>query len=268
MLTRFLLLLPLLVFGAFMAWIFTLWVGLLALFLLFVFAVMANLYPEKLLLHFLQARETTESEFLLAHQVASNQSFKLRLTTPQIYTYNGFFHRAFALSARRRAIFVVERGILDHASKEELEALWFSMALQIKDRSAKSSTFALLGMAVCWVPYLKLMQLWRDPPIVMGWIGQFMVAPVANLLHHVGYGEAKCQKFLGHLAQFPHEESRLRELNGRLTQPRLYSSVARDLSFRASAAYHGPREQMILALESAAHPLDFLRPTAWVTPHA
>lgn len=259
MLTRLLVVFPLFILGAFAAWFLPFWAGLIAILALLLTLLILNLYPDKFLLHFLQARETTETEFPLAHQVAGNQAFKLRLPAPRIYTYNGFFHRAFAFSAGKRSVFVVEKRILTGVSKEELEALWFALALQIKEKSARHSTFALLAMAICWVPYLKLMTLWRIAPPVLGWIGQFMVAPTATQLHRLGCNQRTCQRFLRRLGDYPFEESRLRELNGRLTQPRLQLSVARDFTFRASAASHGPREQMILALEAALHPLDYMQ---------
>lgn len=258
MLTRLLLCFPLLIFAAFAGWIFPTWLGILSIFLIMGFGLALNLYPDKFLLHFLQAREITETEFPFAHQVASNQAFKLRLSAPQVYTYNGFFHRAFAFSSGKRSVLVIERTVLTTVSKEELEALLFSLGLQIKDGIAKKSTFALLSLAVCWVPYLKMMGLWKSPPQLLGWLGQFIVSPAASLLHRVGYNQMTCQKFLNHLSFFPYEESRLQDLNGRFDQPKLHLSVARDLTFRAGAASHGPREQMILALEAATHLMDYL----------
>lgn len=268
MLTRLLLGFPLLVFAAFAGWIFPTWLGVSCIFLILVFGLVLNLYPDKFLLHFLQAREITETEFPLAHQVVSNQAFKLKLPAPQVYTYNGFFHRAFAFSAGKRSVLVVERRILIDVSREELEALLFSLSLQIKDGTAKKSTFALLSLAVCWVPYLKMMGLWRNPPQILGWLGQFMVAPAAGLLHRLGFNQNTCQKFLTRLSEFPYEESRLRELNGRFDQPKLHLSVARDFTFRAGAASHGPREQMILALEAATHLMDHLQVTPRELGHA
>ena len=262
MLTRLLVMFPLFVMAAFAAWILPFWAGLLALVFAIFSAVVLNLYPDKFLLHFLQARETSETEFPLAHQVAGNQAFKLRIPAPQIFTYNGFFHRAFAFAVGKRSVFVVEKKVLNNVNKEELEALWFALALQVKENSATRSTFALLGMAVWWMPYLKLVSLWRTPPPVMGWIGQFMVAPVATQLHRLGINQLSCQRFLRRLAEYPHEEARLRELNERFQQPRLHLSVESDFTYRASAASHGPREQMILAIEAATHPLDYLRPAS------
>lgn len=262
MLTRLLVVLPLVVLGAFAAWVLPFYLGLFALILIILYAVVLNLYPDKFLLHFLQARETTETEFPVAHQVAGNQCFKLRVPAPQIFTYNGFFHRAYAFSVGRRSVFVVEKGVLNNISPAELESLWFALALQVKDKSARSTTFALLGMAVCWVPFLKLLGLWRSTPAAMGWLGQFLVAPAATQLHRLGCNRVSCQKYLKRLSEYPYEEARLRELNDRLNQPRLHSSVARDFTYRASAASHGPREQMILAIEAATHPLDYLSPIA------
>lgn len=262
MLSRVFLILPLLVFGALGLLVLPHWAAPGVVFLVLFFATILNLYPDKFLLHFFQAREGTETGHSQAYRVVNNQAFKLKISPPRIYTYSGFFHRAFAFSSGKRSVFIVEKDILAQASGAELEALWFSLALQVQDQTSRRSTLALLALAVWWVPFLRLAGLWKRPPLVLSWAGQFLVAPVAMLLHRQAFGSSSSQKFLTHLQAFPSEAARLRELNARFVQPRLHLSVARDVSFRIGAAAHGPREQMILALESAAHPLDFLAPPA------
>ena len=256
MLTRLFVLLPLVVLTAFTAWILPLVAAVMVFFAMLVIGIVLNFYPDKFLLHFLQARETTETEFPLAYRLAGNQAFKLRITAPRIYTYSGFFHRAFVFAASNRSVFVVEREVLTKANSDELAALWFALALQVKEKSAKKSTLALLSMAICWVPMLRLLSLWRMPPPVLSWVGQYLVAPVASRLHRMGFPQTSIHKLLKSLAQFPYEEARLKELNARFTQPRLHLSIGRDFTYRIGTAAHRPREQMILAIEGALHPFE------------
>ncbi len=218
--------------------------------------VLFNCYPDKLLLHFFQAREATEAQYPAAHRAARNQCFKLHVGPPQIYAYSGHFHRAYAFASGRRSAFVVERSLLEKASPYEVDALWFALALQVKDGSAGRETLGLALGSLCWAPMLKLAGVWKRPPFPMVWATQLFLAPLSRTLHRLVVGADHAQKSLGRLAAYPNEARRLQELNARLDQPRLHQSPSRDLAFRVGAATHGRQEQMILALESMAHPLD------------
>jgi len=228
------------------SWTWAWWGGLLVIW------VGLTLWSDKFLLHFLQAREVSRAEWPLVHRVSRNQAFKLGVTAPALYTYNGFFARLFALHRGGRVVFVVERSVLEDADEDEIAALMFALTLQVREQVAGRATGALLGLALWWLPFLKLM----GPLPGLAPLGQFLVAPVAGVWHRAGFAQSDVRRFYTAFARYPHEHGAFNRWVARHPQPRLQASPGRDFVFRASAASHGPREQLILALEGALHPWD------------
>jgi hypothetical protein len=220
--------------------------------------VLLNLYPDKFLLHYFQARETIETDHPAAYRVARAQAYKFKIPAPRIYSYSGFFHRAYALSAQTRTTFLVERKILEQAQETELEALFFSLSLQAHEGVVRRYTSSLLLLALIWAPALKILSLGHRKTRAPSWAIQFLVAPFASLVFRTVHPTAVWKNFIKKLGMFPWENSRLMELNARLEQPRLEKSISRLLNFRFYAANHTSSQQMILAIEGASHPLDLL----------
>ncbi len=221
--------------------------------------LLLNLYPDKFLLHYLQARETIETDLPEAYRIARSQCFKLKIQPPRIYSYSGFFNRSFALNARDRLVFLVERRTLETASREELEAIFFGLSLKASLGIAKQHTLGLLVMSLIWAPFHKLLSFFKYPYKIMSWGIQFFIAPLANTVYRVVVGPKTWDKFLKALHKYKWEHARLLELNQKLDQPHLWSNPARELNFRFYSAGHTPTQQMILAIEGAAHPLDRLK---------
>jgi hypothetical protein len=230
--------------------------------------VLLNLYPDKFLLHYFQARETIETDHPAAYRVARAQAYKFKIPAPRIYSYSGFFHRAYALAAQERMTFLVERKILEHTQEAELEALFFALSLQAHEGVVRRHTISLLLLALIWAPALKLLSLGRQTTRAPSWALQFLVSPVASLIFRVVQPTLVWKNFLKKLSMFPWENARLVELNARFEQPRLENSTSRLLNFRFCAANHTSAQQMILAIEGASHPLDLLQEVKMGEAHA
>jgi hypothetical protein len=216
------------------------------------------LYPDKVLLHLLQARETIESEYPSAHRVARSQSHKFKISAPGIYSYSGFFHRALVLSANNRLVFVVEKKVLNIANDEELEALFFALALQENQRITKQHTLGLVVSASVWIFPLKLLSFTNFNPKATSWIIQFFIAPISNTFYKFCVGSAIWHKFLRKLSSYKWEESRLKELNSKLEQPKLHDNYSKILAYRFYSSHHPPAQQLILAIEAFGHPFDHI----------
>lgn len=230
--------------------------------------VLLNLYPDKFLLHYFQARETIETDHPAAYRVARAQAYKFKIPAPRIYSYSGFFHRAYSLAAQDRTTFLVERKILVRAQETELEALFFALSLQAHEGVVRRHTISLLLLALIWAPALKLLSLGRQTSRAPSWMVQFLVAPIANLIFGWVHPTTVWKNFLKKLEMFPAENARLMELNARLEQPRLEASTSRLMNFRFYAANHTSSQQMILAMEGASHPLDLLHAVNMGDAHA
>ena len=220
--------------------------------------LLLNIYPDKFLLHYLQARETIETDYPEAYRMARAQAHKFKITNPRIYSYSGFFHRAFAFVAGQRVVFVIDKKALQLAREDEMEALFFGLSLEVHEALARRHTMALLLLSVIWAPALKLLGLRDYVPRTAGWLVQFFVAPVAGFIFRILMPRYLWKKFLTSLATYPLEELRLRELNAKLDQPNLDQSSARVFKYRFFAANHSAAQQMILAIEGAGHPLDLM----------
>ena len=245
-----------------------LWLAVLLGFFATVFWFLLNLYPDKFLLHYFQARETIETDYPAAYRVARAQAHKFKIMTPRIYSYSGFFHRAYALGDSSHLTFLVERKILEEAGEDELEALFFALSLLANEKIAPKHTLALLTMAVIWAPALKVLSMRKKPLPGLSWLIQFLIAPAASAVFNLAHPSTIWKKFLQRLGSFSWENARLRELNSHLDQPKLEASTTRSLSFRFLAANHTSAQQMILAIEGAPHPLDHLQTSTLSGEHA
>ncbi|MBY0517763.1 MAG: hypothetical protein K2P81_12710 [Bacteriovoracaceae bacterium] len=235
---------------------------------LFCLCVLVLLYPDKVLLHLLQARETIESEYPSAYRVARSQAHKFKISAPRIYSYSGFFHRALVLSAKNRLVFVVEKKVLEIANNEELEALFFALALQENQRITKQHTLGLVISAAVWVLPLKFLSFTHFNPKTSSWIIQYFIAPISNTFYKISVGSSLWIKFLKKLSTYKWEESRLKELNSKLEQPRLLDNYSKILTYRFYASHHPPAQQMILAIEAFGHPFDLIEQVSVGTAHA
>lgn len=231
-------------------------IGIMAL----LFWFMVNRYPDKLLLHYFQARETIERDHPRAHRMAQLQTQKLGMPIPKIYTYSGFFQRAFALGGEDRLIFLVELKTLEKASEQELAAMFFMLSLQASERLTSRHTMSLVLYVLVWTVPLKVVgkSLWQS------WLLQFLVAPLATLIYERCMPPSVWKKFLKRLGQYPLESAQINEFNARLEQPMLAGSDVRTLSYRYHVSYQSPAQQMILALEGTSHPFDFMKTTDFV----
>ncbi len=218
-----------------------------------------NRYPDKFLLHFLQAREIIESDYPAAYRLARAESHRLQIPVPTLYSYSGFFQRAFCLAAEDRLAFVVERTTLEKAATAELRALFFGLGLEHKKRIARSQTLALLVVALVWAPALKLVSLWSHRVSSLSWIVQYVVGNLTHWLYRISMPQYKWRRYLAELEKHDWEYARLCELNAKLEQPRLGASLSRELQYRFYSAHHPAPQQLILALEGVAQSLDFLR---------
>lgn len=253
---RLILSMPFIGLGALFAWAFPLLPTLCASAVLLVIWFSLMLFPDKWLLHFFQAREAARAEYPVLAQILDNQAYKLSMPTPYLYTYNGFFPRAYAFARFRRAVLVLERGMLDEATSHEMEALLFNLCLQVKEKIAAKNTFSYLAFAAWWFPFLKLSS--RRNAVV--WLGQFVLLPFAAMTYEIGEPSRSHKRFLNVFLGYEKEAETLSGFMARLRPPRLRGEWGRTMAFRLAAANHGPRERLILALESLEAVIDRTAP--------
>lgn len=255
MLSRFFLLLGLLVVWTLLLQLFHLALALCLGAIMMTLWFWLNIYPDKWLLHYLQAREIIENDHPEAYRKARTQAHKFKIYQLKIYSYSGFFQRTFCLSAGKRLTFVVEKEILDMASPEEIEALFFSLALKANHGFATNHTLSLLMTSLIWVLPLSLSKRKR---VRVNWLIQYFIAPVDAFMTRLLMPHYKWIRFLKVLKSYQWENSRLVELTSKLSHPQLSQSISRYLSYRYLSAHHNSSQQMILALEGSTHPFDFM----------
>jgi hypothetical protein len=255
MISRLILLFGLLLICSLILQVFTLFVGVILCLVLSLLWLWLNLFPDKWLLHYLQAREIIENDHPLAYRLARAQAHKFKIHSLKIYSYNGFFHRVFALSSQKRLAFVIEKEILNSASREELESLFFSLALNANQGIAKKHTLSLLVTSLLWVGPLNLFPRNLNK---LNWFIQYTISPIDSALQAIIMPQFRWRRFLKKLSFYQWENQRLVELNFKLDQPKLKSSISRFATYRFFAAHHTSSQQMILALEGAHHPFDML----------
>lgn len=260
---NFILLLATLVLGLFL-WV-TLSGALLVLaciFLLFLIVITIG-YPDKAILFFLGAREVRSRDEAVFYKTASQEAYKLAVSMPHLYFYNGSVERGFVLQNKNVTSIILAKNLLHTVNEAELHAICFELLLQVKKGMASKRTKVMFLLGTCsWMShsivgvFARLIPM-REVKEALDWVLNYLLHPLLDFLFRMTLGHGYFRKLMGFIEEYPFEKELLLKLGLKLRAPDdLYSLPSRKLQEFASAS-RSRHYQNILAMEFLPHEWDF-----------
>lgn len=248
----------------------TLWLSLsgasffFGLVLLILFIVITVGYPDTLVLFLLGAREVRSSDEKEFFEAASQEAYKLAVTMPRLFFYNGSLERAFVLQNKKNVSIILNKTLLEKCTRSELSAISFELLLQVKKGMAPKRTkvmfilgfmswtiHSIVGLVFSIIPFKNLKK-------ASDWVLSFLLHPVLDFLFKLIMGEGYFRKLKTSLADYPSEKDLLSQVGLRLRRPYDYYSLPSRKLLELMAVNKSRHYQNIIALEFLPHEWDFL----------
>lgn len=246
-------------------WIFL--SGALLVFASFAFLLLVVIsvgYTDTMLLFMLGAREVRSSDEKILFEAASQEAYKLGVSQPRVYFYNGLLERAFVFQSGQSISLVLNKSLIQKSTGDELRAICFELLLQTKKGMAKKRTRAMfyLGL-IAWLVHalfgliLKLIPA-RDIKKSAEWFLNYLIYPVLDFLFRIIIGEKYFKKLEHYLTEYPLEKERLDNVGLKLRTPYTYNSLPSRKILEFFSVERSKTFQNILALEFLPHEWDYL----------
>jgi hypothetical protein len=221
-------------------------------------------YIDKMVLFLLGAREVRSSDEKDFFEAASHEAYKLSVSMPRLYFYNGLLERAFILQHRNEISIVLNKGLLAKFTSEELKAICFELLLQVKKgmASKRTKSMFLLGF-LSWSMHsimglLMLMIPSRNLRKSLDLSLNFFLHPFLELLFKFIISESYFKKLSQLLVNFPEEKELLDRVGLKLKKPTSYYSLPSRKLLELSSVNKSRHFQNIITLEFLPHEWDFL----------
>lgn len=234
-----------------------------SLLLLLLFVVISVVYPDSIVLYLLGAREigaNDQSEFF---EAASQEAYKLAVSMPKLYFYNGVMERAFILQQGKTLSVVISKSLLDKCTFEELSGIVFELLLQVKKRMAKkrTRTMYLLGV-LTWFLHSVVSVIFKILPIkevreAIFWLINYLLHPLLHFLFRFILGISYFKKLKSQLNDFPIEKDRLDKAGLKLARNTSYISLPSRKLFELFSSQKSRHFQGIIAFELLPHEWDY-----------
>jgi hypothetical protein len=253
----------------------TLWVTLsgallaVASLFLLLFIVITVGYTDTAILFILGAREVKGADEEEFHAAAAQEAYKLAVTQPRLYFYNGALERSFVLQNRKNISLVLSRELLSLCTRDELAAISFELLLQVKKGLAPKRTKVMFMIAFfSWFGHSSLALLMRLIPVKsfrhsLNWFMHYLLQPWIELFFKFTLGEKYFRRLQLLLVDYPKEKNLLLRVGSKLRrQTEIYSLSSR--KFIELGAINKSRHfQDILVLEFLPHEWDLLFSPEW-----
>ncbi len=231
---------------------------------LFLVGVITVGYADTSILFYLGAREIRSTDEPAFFKAASQEAYKLSVSLPKLYFYNGTLDRGFVLESRHTQSLVLSKSLLENCSPEELDAICFELLLQVKKGMASKRTkvMFLLG-TMSWVTHSFVSLFMRFIPNKevrqsTDWFLNYLLHPWMNLIFSFTLGEAYFRKLKSFIQDFPIEDEMLGRLGLKLRRPKMIHSLPSRKLIELSSITRNTHFQNILALEFLPHEWDLL----------
>lgn len=229
-----------------------------------IFLVITIGYSDTLLLYLLGAREVRSSDEKEFFEAASQEAYKLSVSMPRLYFYNGSLERAFVLQNRKNISVILSKALLEKCTFQELSAISFELLLQVKKGMApkRTKTMFILGF-LAWVIHSVVGLLvslipFKDVRKASDWMLSYLLHPLLDFLFKLMMGESYFKKLQFSLNDFLFEKDQLERVGMKLRKPYDYYSLPSRKLLELSAVSKSRHFQNILALEFLPHEWDYL----------
>jgi hypothetical protein len=232
--------------------------------LLLLFIIISIGYSDTAILFFLGAREIKSSDEPDFYAAAAQEAYKLAVSQPNLYFYNGALERAFVLQNKKSISLVLSKDLLEICTKEELAAISFELLIQVKKNLASKRTKVMFVVGVVsWFAHGLMELLVKIFPFQsfrqsMNWLLNYLLQPWLELIFKITLSEKYFRKLESLLKEYPLENDLLLRVGSKLRRPKEIYSLSSRKIIEFSSANKNRHFQNILALEFLPHEWDLI----------
>lgn len=230
------------------------------------FIIISMGYADVAILFFLGAREVRSGDEEVFYQAVSQEAYKLAVSMPKLYIYNGSLNRGFIFSNRGKLSLVLNKTLLGNLKPHELSAICFGLLLQVKKGMSSSRTrvFFIIGM-LSWISHYFVRIVFsvipsKEAKEASDWTINFLLSPWIMGIFRLTLGSSYFKKLKSYLEEYPYEKEELFKVGLKLRSNHdLYSLPTKKLMELASVM-KTQSFQNIIALEHLPHEWDLMIP--------
>ena len=246
----------------FSLWAFSgLFLGLaLAIWLVFVFVALR--FSDRAVLSFLRARHWTPAEQTEIFETILHQAYKLDLPAPEIYTYHGFFQRAYVFSKGKRLTLVFDSSLIQSLTPKEVGTLAFFLMIEAKAGIGYKRTlvFYLAGaiQTLIHIPVtlLSKLQLHNRFGAALQWWEDYLVLPWMELMFRAFLGKKFFKEVKKQINKYPIEKAELQILKHKLLNTPELKSFSHRGAYRLGHQGRSLGKKLVLLLEFFPHEIE------------
>lgn len=228
------------------------------------FLVITFGYQDTLILFLLGAREVSSGDQKNYFEAASQEAYKLSISMPRLYFYNGSIERAYVLQNRKDVSLVLDKSLLIGSSPAELTAICFELLLQVKKGMAPKRTRSMFVIGFfSWITHsftailLKIFP-FQDVRRAINWSLTFLLQPLLEMIFKMMVTESYFKKLESSLAQYPHEKELIEKVGLKIKSSQIHHSLPSRKLLELSSIYRSRQFQNMLMLEFLPHEWDFM----------
>lgn len=221
-------------------------------------------YADTMVLFLLGAREVRSSDEKAFFEAASQEAYKLSVTMPRLYFYNGSLERAFILHSHHDVSIILNKTLLKNSQPDELRAICFELLLQVKKgmASKRTKSMFILGL-LTWIVHsitalFQAILPFKEIRQALDWFVNYLMHPLLDLVFRALVGESYFRKLDNHLKEYPLERGLLDRVGMKLRSPVEYYSLPSRKIAEFTSVRRSRQFQNIIALEFLPHEWDYL----------
>ncbi len=247
---------------AFILWSFS---GLnlgLALTVWALFVILAVKFPDKTVLSFLRARQWQSADQIEIFEAIQNQAYKLDLPVPEIYTYHGFFQRAYVFTKGQKQTLVFDKNLITKLSPKEIGVLSFFLLLEAKAGISGKRTFVFYiagaTQTLIHIPVKLLSKLQKHNKFseALQWWEDYLIAPWLELMFKIFLGNKFFKEVKKQIQKYPYEVNELKIIQHKLMSTTELTSFTHRGTYRLGHQGRSLGKKLVLLFEFFPHEIE------------
>lgn len=219
-------------------------------------------FSDRVVLSFLRARQWQSADQTEIFENILHQAYKLDLPVPEIYTYHGFFQRAYVFSKGKRLTLVFDTNLIKTLTSKEIGILSFFLMIEAKAGISTKRTllFYMMGLiqTVLHIPVTLLSKLQKHNQFAeaLQWWEDYLILPWVEMMFKFLLGKKFFNTVRKLIAQYPSEAAELKILQHKLMSTNELRSFTHRATYRLGHQGRSLGKKLVLLIEFFPHEVE------------
>lgn len=234
----------------------------LALMLWGLFFCAGLFFRDKVVLSFLRARQWQSADQAEIFEAILHQAYKLDLPIPEIYTYHGFFQRAYVFSRSKKLTLVFDSRLIQRLTPKEIGILSFFLMIEAKAGMSSKRTllFYMAGALQTFfhIPVTFLAKLQKHTRFgeALQWWEDYLILPWSEMMFNLLLSKKFFKESRKLIKRYPIEEAELKVLRHKLMGSNELTSFSHRGTYRLGHQGRSLGRKLILLMEFFPHEIE------------